>query len=151
MCSRAVVTVAAEQHWRFGRMDLLSSEQAGWRLKPFNSCRSVFWLLTMQWWDWRPSLKCCCWTDVKPRSHLPISGCNRSCKSQDRRNGKPNLSGFACRCFEPDRHKLTASVPWGSDRGTVCMLETLPRSWSLRIALCTQLSCPFQPGNRTYY
>lgn len=67
-------------------------------------CRGVFWLLTMQWWDWGPSLKCCCWTDVKPRSYLPISGRNRSCQSQDMRNGKPSLSGFVCRCLEPDRH-----------------------------------------------
>jgi len=37
VCSGAAVTVAAEQRWRFGRMDSLSSQQAGWRLKPFNS------------------------------------------------------------------------------------------------------------------
>lgn len=33
--------------------------------------RGVFWLLTMQWWDWGPSLKCCCWTDVKQDPTCP--------------------------------------------------------------------------------
>lgn len=64
------------------------------------------------------------------------------------RNGKPDLSGFVCRCLDPDR--VTESFTAGAQTGTVRIAETSPRSRSPRIALCTQLSCPFQPGNRTY-
>lgn len=87
----AVVTVAAEQHRTRCRLELFSS--TGGFLVADNIVLRL-----------GPTLKCCCWMVVKPRSHLSKPGQNRRCKSRDMRNVKCNLSGFVCRCLEPDRH-----------------------------------------------